>query len=125
MLENKRPKSSLGSPAATSSRLTVSCPVCKQNVGSQRFAYHLQKCMGGGSRKSSKERRRKLSATTTSGAQEPSTTQDGTNKVSRLDTDKEYFSKNPIIVKIRLRDNGKHHLRCKWVDISVLPCIIT
>ena len=30
--------------------VTVTCPVCKENVAGQRFAPHLEKCLNGGKR---------------------------------------------------------------------------
>jgi hypothetical protein len=87
----------------------VVCPVCKQNVGSQRFAYHLQKCMGTGGRKSGQERRKKLNtAASASEVTFPTAAEHKeTQKLNRLETDRDYFSKNPIIIKIRVQEKGK------------------
>jgi hypothetical protein len=111
MVEPKRPRSSImGSPAPDKARV-VNCPVCKQNVGGLRFAYHLQKCMGGGSRQSSKDRRRKMNANATAAAAavpEISAAEEKmAQKLSRLESDKEHFTKNPIILRIRLNEKGK------------------
>lgn len=104
-IEVKKRKVHSSSPGPASSSRPVSCPVCKQSVGCQRFAYHLQKCMGGGSRKSSQDRRRKLNAQN-SAQESAGADQSVSQKISRLEADKEYFSKKPVIVKIRLNEKG-------------------
>lgn len=103
--EIKKRKIHSSSPGPASSSRPVSCPVCKQSVGCQRFAYHLQKCMGGGSRKSSQDRRRKLNAQN-SAQDSTGADQNVSQKISRLEADKEYFSKKPVIIKIRLNEKG-------------------
>lgn len=110
-----------GSPAPVSAVRPVNCPVCKLNVGAQRFAYHLQKCMGVGTRNSSKERRKKINQT-------QSTTNSSTQielKPPRLESDLEYFRSNPVIVKIKVNDRGNSSVftrRKKTICVTVLIC---
>lgn len=100
--EVKKRKLTISSPSAVvSGPKPVACPVCKQMVGCQRFAYHLQKCMGGGGRKGGQDRRRKAQITA-----DVSTDQNASQKLNRLESDKEYFKRNPIIVRVRLNERG-------------------
>lgn len=116
--EIKKRKLSSSSPAPVSGPRPFVCPVCKQSVGCQRFAYHLQKCMGGGGRKSGQERRRKLNAiSSTPEVVMTAAEQKESQKLNRLESDKEYFSRNPIIIRVRLSERGI--IRCEAICLDM------